>query len=378
MNNFQYSFYRVTNDKTSNKFEDLFKEIKSQIEIYERQYSLTIKSYLKEWDGEKEKIEINYKKIRDEADREYNEIVGDSTDDDTHQYAMHRSGVEAIHYNHIDVIEEVEKEYRDFLDLYSKSIMIALYSLNESKLNSIATVAAELFSKKIKLGHFSKRDYLNSVLNYLDLVIEINIEALEPHISKLKDIQVFRNKVVHTLSVIPDKEASQIIKKKNSSLSYDRDTETVKIVSSSYIKDFFSLLKGFYEDLAWLIDKKQEYQILRNGFLHWLGILDRKLVIEDVAVTSSSAKKLINFKVVSPNNSFPDFNCKIGISKSKVKAIDITPQIENEKINELITYENSVSGYNIFEALKPFNFDDFPQKLTILIYDCETDQEDKK
>ncbi|WP_286911872.1 hypothetical protein [Flavobacterium sp. UBA4197] len=378
MNNFQYTFYRVTNNKTSNKFEDLFKEIKNQIEIYERQYSLTINSYIKEWNHEKAKIDANYKKIKDDADREYDEIVGDSTDDDTHQYAMHRSGVEAVHYNHIDATEEVEKEYMDFLDLYSKSIMIALYSLNESRLNSIATVAADLFLKKIKLGHFSKKDYLNSVLNYLDLVVEINIEALEPHISKLKDIQVFRNKVVHTLSVIPDKEASQIIKKKNSSLSYDKDTETVKIVSSSYIKDFFTLLKGFYEDLAWLIDEKQDYEILRNGFRHWLGILDRKLLIEDLVVTPSAKKKLITFKVVSPSDSFPDFNFKIGVSKAKVKAIDITPQIENEKINELITYENSVSGYNIFEVLKPFNFDDSPQKLTVLIYDSGTDQVDKK
>ncbi|WP_447637304.1 hypothetical protein [Flavobacterium microcysteis] len=371
MNRFQYSFYRVTNEKIPNRFEDLFKEIKCQIEIYERQYTLTTKSYVKEWNNEKTKIKEKYNTLLREAEKEYDQIVGTSNDDYTHQFAMNKTGLDAIEYNYSESIQEIDKEYKDFLDLYSKSTMIALYSLNESKLNKIAVVAADLFLKKIKLEHFNNRDYLNSVLDYLNLVIEIDIESLQPHISKLKDIQTFRNKAVHALSVIPEKEAVQIVKKKkNGSLLYDNQTKTVKIISSAYIKDFFSLLKDFYEDLAWLIDKSQNYEILKNGIHYWLAIIDRDLTIEDLTVRSLAAsKKQINFKVSTSDKSIPKFICKISLSTAETNSFDVTLQFENAKVKDLINYEKSISGNSLKEVFSTFNLNDFPYQIKLMVYD---------
>lgn len=88
-----------------------------------------------------------------------------------------------------ETVERINLKYNEFLDLFSKSTIIALYSLNESILNKITNLSSDFFNKKIKPSHFNSKDYLNAEIQYLELVIEIDISTLEKYISKLKDIQ---------------------------------------------------------------------------------------------------------------------------------------------------------------------------------------------
>lgn len=360
MNRFQHSFYQISHQKPENKFEILFNEIKKQIDIYNRQYLLTLKTYIKEWQGEISSKNETYKTQKEIAEKIYVETFdGNEDDDSAHSYAMHTSGLETLEYMHFNTIEEIDNEYKNFLDLYSKSTLIALYSLNESKLNEISNIASEIFQKKIKPSHFNTRDYLNSSIQYLELVIELETDKIEKYISKLKDIQFLRNNIVHNISIFSDiKTITEISNKHKESLNFNPENQYLKISNSKFIKDFFSLLKEFYKDLFWIIDKKQNSQIIRNGLIHWLGLIDNKISIEDFKFNKfSNNEKQMHFKAITFNADIPNFECRITLKKSKEKSFDLINQTDNEKITDFFKCEKELNGYFLESIFIPFNTD---------------------
>ncbi|MEX2513324.1 MAG: hypothetical protein WD398_10505 [Cyclobacteriaceae bacterium] len=277
MNQFQYSFYHIFKEKVENELEPIFREFKNQIDIYNRQFCLTLKSYKLEWTAELNKNEEIYKSLKEKAEADYKKAVEEFEADDEsgHSYAMSESGLDIIPHQYDAQKEEINNEYNNFFDLYSKSILIALYSLTESNLNRIMELSSNVFVKKIKPSHFNTRDYLNSTLLYLDLVLEIETTRLEPYISQLKEIQFLRNGIVHNNSIFTEiGTASNIAKKYNKSLKYDRKSMLLKISSSNFVIILFQLLKEFFEELYWQIDIKQNSIIIRNGLIHWLGLLN--------------------------------------------------------------------------------------------------------
>ncbi len=359
MNQFQYSFYHITNEKVENEFESIFREFKNQIDIYHRQFNLTLKSYVKEWNEELKVNDENYKSQKTKADVVYAKAIKEYGDDEySHSYAMNESGLDIISHQHYTQKEEIDNEYRDFLDLYSKSILIALYSLNESKLNRIIELSSDVFNQKIKPSHFNSRDYLNSTILYLNLVIEIETEKLESHISKLKEIQFLRNGIVHNSSILSDIEtASNIAKKYNKSLLFNKSSGLLKIINSSFIKEFFQLLKDFCEELFWLIDIKQDSIIIRNGLIHWLGILKENITIDSIKFEKFTHKeKRISFLVLTKDENLKEFNCKITLKKSDNKSFEFTNQMENKKIKKFLDYEKKLEGSYMMDVFKPVTF----------------------
>jgi hypothetical protein len=63
MNQFQYSFYKIAHKKTENKFEPIFKNMKTQINVYKRQFELTLKTYTSEWSSELKEHEKNIRAV---------------------------------------------------------------------------------------------------------------------------------------------------------------------------------------------------------------------------------------------------------------------------------------------------------------------------
>ena len=371
MTSFQSTFYHISNTKQSNAFEVSFEEFKKQLKLYERQFSLTLNSYLKEWNSEALELKKRYEEEKNIAKKVYEDIMrgDDGKEDYAHDYAMNASNLEYIDHYFYEENEKINIKYKEFLDLYSKSILISLYSLNENQLNELGEIASNEFNKKIKPSHFNSRDYLISSITYLDLVIEIPVVNLEKYVTKLKDLQYLRNKIVHANSKFTDDLIIEKVKKYKESLSYDTNTSYLKIQSSKFIKESIILYREFYSELLWLIDIRQKHLIIKNGLKHWFGLLDRNIFITNLnSEKKSKAKRTILFSVSSRKKDLPKFNGRLIISKSKRNSVEIINQIDNKKINEFIETENKSGGYYLKKIFEVHTIIDTPLKIKLMIY----------
>jgi hypothetical protein len=369
MNLFQHSLYRTFNEKKQNRFEKCFKELTFQIEFDKKQFDFTIKSYRKEREIELKDAQEHYTINKSRAEKIYTQTYNDNINDEYgHSLAMHESGLDHIEYNYYETKEEIDSKFNDFFDLYSKSILIALYSLNESTLNKISNLSSEVFAKKIKPSHFNSRDYLLSSLNYLDLVIEVDITSLQNYISKLKDIQYLRNNIVHNLSTFQDVEnISDIIAKYNDIIKLDRTTGYLRIVKIKFIEDLFILINNFYEELLWLIEKKQDSEIIKNGLKFWLGILDKDIIISDVKINKhTKIDKQIYFKLSSKE--FSEYESKITLKRSKKMSFNATDQTDNLKFQDFIEFEKENNARYLLEVFETFNNTQDKYEINLIFY----------
>ncbi|WP_394908085.1 hypothetical protein [uncultured Mesonia sp.] len=355
----KFTFYHVLNEKKENNIEKIFQEIKNQIIIYHRQFNLTLKSYKKEWNDELKKNDDSYEKQRKKSEKIYNKAIEEYGDDVyAHTYANNASGLSVIAHQHQSTKEDIDREYEEFLDLYSKSILIALYSLNESELNRIAVVSSEILNKKIKPSHFDSRNYLISSITYLNLVIEIETETLEKYITSFTQYQYLRNGIVHNSSKFKeDKTLKTIQSKFKDAISLNKATGNLRIRKASFIKDYFQIIKEFYENLLWQVDLSQDSIIVKNGLNHWIKALNNKSEIEQFKYEKFTEKeKLLSFKVKSNNEELRDFDLKIIFKKSENRTFELTDQTGDEMINEFLIYEKKLEGDYLVDIIKPFDF----------------------
>jgi hypothetical protein len=372
MNTFQYTFYQISNKKKENQFESIFEEIKNQINVYEKQFDLTLKSYIKEKETEYKESKDKYDEIGKKVDKVYEEALKSygMDNEESHQYATHKSGINYFEQETYDEKERINKKYKNFLDLYCKSSLIALYSLNENKLNEISNHSSEIFNKDVKLSHFNTRDYLMSPITYLNLVIGIDVNQVEKYVTNLKEVQYLRNKIIHAGSKFPlEKTIIQIVKKHKNSLIFDSKNGFLLFKESKLMKDFFVQNKSFYHELFLLIEKKQNLEIIKNGLKHWLGFLDKNIFITKLRTESFTSKEIkLSFHVSSRKKKIPKFNCKLKIKKATSKSFSFITQIENKTIKEFIDYEEEVEGTNLENIFKSLNISNLSYKTELIIY----------
>ena len=369
MTPFHITFYFLNNQRKVDDLEKSFRAIYDQIELYENQHSSTIKNYLKNWQEEINDLTERYKKSEKNALKKYDETIGDSdpNNQDNIAYATHISGIDYLAHRKQEDIEEIKTKYSDFLDLFSKSTLIGLYSLNESFLSKICELSFQAFEKKIKLSHFSQRDYLLSSFNYLELVIDIPIEPFEKYISKLKDIQFIRNKIIHEGSEIKDSSIIKTIEKYSPNLLYDKEKEFLRIVNSDFNKDFFELLRNLYQELLWQLEERQKYKTIKSILENWFGLIEGKITITEINSTKTSSKtRTIEFKIESDNKKIPELKGKLTLTSGKGYEVEAIDQSENILIKELLEAEKDLINLNM--ELKTFMIFDKNLDIRLLIY----------
>lgn len=372
MNLFQYSIYQICTPKIPNKFDELFSDLINKVEIYKSQYKLTIKSYLEEKKTEIEKAKENYFESMKIADKIYSKHTSENpADKNTKLYAEHKAQYDYINHNYSETLEGIDIKYDNFLDLFTKSLIIALYSLNESKLNDIINVASEVFKRDIKPSHLDSRDYLNSSIVYLDLVIGIDKNVLEKYVTFFKDVQFIRNKIVHTESKTTElKTAKKIIKKHNKSLKFENESNFIKVISSKFLKDFITNIFEFYHNLIIEIDRVQNYQIIKNGLKYWLAPLDKNIFITKIKFDKiSPIEKRISFTVSSRKKIIPKFQCKINMKKKSIGSFELIPQLNNETIIDFFNLEKEVNGYHLANVFKEINIGKIDYKTTLIVFE---------
>lgn len=371
MNLFQYSIHQIKTPKIPNEFNEIFSDLTNKIEIYKKQYQLTIKSYLEEKKTEKEKEKENYSKRIEIANKVYSELTAEKPiNENTKLYAEHKAQYDYINQNYSETLESIDIKYDNFLDLYTKSLIIALYSLNESKLNDTINLASDIFRKDIKPSHLDNRDYLNSSIVYLDLVIGIDTKVLKKYVTFFKEVQFIRNKIIHSESKTTEiKTAKGIVKKHKESLKFETESNFIRIISSIFFKDFITNLLEFYHNLILEIDKKQNYQIIKNGLKFWLAPIDKNIFITKIKFDKiSTLEKSISFTVSSRKKDIPKFQCKISMKKKSLSSFQLQLQLENKKIIEFFNLEKEVNGFHLANVFKEINIGKINYETTLIIY----------
>ena len=106
MNEFQYYvFYSKSKEEGKTELEKVFIELIKKIELYEKQYDVTLKLYKSEWIKEIEKLRENYDKLLKNAKEIYDEAYDEMEGEDEQirgSYAEHKSGLDILYYEHYE------------------------------------------------------------------------------------------------------------------------------------------------------------------------------------------------------------------------------------------------------------------------------------
>lgn len=367
-NKMRYPYYFFIEEKNEyTELEKLVKDFLLKIELFEKQFDLTIKLYISEYNNELNKFNEDFrfieKKRKEIYDQAYDELKGDEADEYRDSYADQMSGLSTFDYESNMEKDYLKKRFLDFLDQYSKTVLIQLYSLIENKLKEICDILSIDFYKKIKYEHLDSRNYLDTSINYLKLVIEIPTDSLESYITKLKDIQFIRNKVIHDEAKFSNEKKAQIRKivRENEEVMELLELNSnlfLRIRKKKYILDLFVLIKEFFEEVIWLIDSKQEYIIFKKGLKHWFGVIANNICIKNFKVTKAlKSKKNIEFEIEFKklNNLKYKYKCRMSIKQSKKNSLEITDQTENEYIENFANYGNEKDDYLFVNVFELFN-----------------------
>ncbi|MFT6921924.1 MAG: hypothetical protein ACJA1C_000922 [Crocinitomicaceae bacterium] len=105
----------------------IFHSLVEQIELYEKQFELTLEMYKTEWKRESSELKKEYtiekEKRKIDFDRFYKEMKGH--DEETRDgYASHHSGLDILDHENFEKNERLKKKYSDFFDTYSKSVLV--------------------------------------------------------------------------------------------------------------------------------------------------------------------------------------------------------------------------------------------------------------
>lgn len=378
MNSFQYYIYSSYHQLEKSDLEKAFMTLIRKINLYEKQYSMTLISYKSEWDKELKVLNDNFTEQEKNANIRYNEIYNKmefEDDQDKHFYASHESGLDYLTANYYDDKLSIDTRYLDFFDLYSKSLLMALYSLVESKLKEICSLCTFSFNSKVKYELLSSKDYLQTSLNYLEFVLDINTESLKPFITKLKTFQLIRNKIAHNDSIFTENDENnikEIVKSFSGALSLENlnPNHFLRIKKSSFIISFFELIRELFEELIWLIDTKQQNIILLKGLKYWFGILDTKIVIKNLQIQKLGfGRRQIEFVLVSRKKRISTFKCRIKISRYEDNTLILTDQTNNESINEFNDLVKEMKSFLFYDVFEIFNHSSKKLKLDVMIFD---------
>lgn len=355
MTPFQKAFYFIQNEREKSTLENHFIDFKEQLNIYHEQYSLTLQSYSNSCELELEELDkalnrrLNYFKENNTTSEEFLEFR-----------------VDKLHTENHDSKLRVKEKYFNYFDLYSKSILISLFSLNEIYLNKICDTSSK--HERIKLSDFNFKNNLYGPIKYLELVLNIDISIFDKQISKLEDIQFLRNKIIHEGTLDESEKLKSILSEHEGKLEFDKNLNFFKILHPQFIFDIEETLKAFYSKLFWALEANNDNMTITNSLKLWFGLIDENIYITNVKQCKSSVRSnSIKFCISSKSQKFTTCKAKLTIKKSKISKVELINQTTNELIDELFTLHKKES-YELIECLNSLIMFNTSSKIEMLVY----------
>ncbi|MEV4887667.1 hypothetical protein MRBLMN1_006259 [Chitinophaga ginsengisegetis] len=371
-----FVFYFI-GEREKSSLDHFFIEIEKKILLYQRHTATTSELYEREYKELKLNLDSQYNQEMKQANRSYEKIIakGDFPDDEeAHSIAWHESGCDAIEYSFRYEEETLGERFEEIKDYFYKSTISTLYALLESELRFLCNLLKISFSKRLALQNLSDKDYLKSILTYLELVIEVQITSLHSFITKFQQLQFLRNKIMHNGGVIVDEEYEKLqnaitTSEEMISIQNVDGNKVIKINSVKYIDKYNFLIRDFFYELRWLIDETSGYQMLTEKFTFLFGYMAKETSVKITEV--NKARNLIRSEIISQKEGLQfSLNCNISIIKSSKNEIELLNQTSGiSRVEDLfkqlkgrpdILFEDILTGY------VPLNMN---SKIKITIYE---------
>jgi len=286
--------------------DSFFAQVVQKISLLEHQTDTTIKLYEQEKMTAQAVLDTAFERskatVKVKYDEAYDSISG--SDDVKHSYAAHESGWDYYTDLHALESEQLDTRFAEMADNLHKSTIISIYIFLEAELKRLCHCWKMLMGHNIDLTDFSHRDYLSGSYKYLELVMGINLNTFEAHRNKLTDLQNLRNRLIHDGGVLTADKLKSMKKvvdssKKGLICEEFEDGYLLKIVTVEYVKDWYNVVRQFFEDLFWLIDEQSAHRFLQARMQYLFGLLNRTISIDGLKVVRYNNKRELQFIVDS-------------------------------------------------------------------------------
>jgi hypothetical protein len=222
------------------------------------------------------------------------------------------------------------------------------------------------FGKRLSLQDIESKDYLQSMINYLEKVLEIELGPCQPNLTRIKQVQFLRNKIMHAAAEFPlgdQPVLDQLIKDSKGNLylqHFDPLTYRIlKIRKIDYVYQQYDLLLDFIHELLWCIDNKLKHALIQENLLLLFRFLDPKVkvTISEVAVIKKGRK--ISFTIAKGRQTILNGTLSLqAAKKDSVQFINHVP--DNDRLKRLFKYLTEEPQTFLDDFLQPFYKINFP------------------
>ncbi|MGF7082797.1 hypothetical protein [Mucilaginibacter sp. UYCu711] len=350
-----------------------FKELNRKIQLQRQHAETTTDLYRREYGIHKsalhEKREVAHVEAKKIFDEVYTASEGD--EDEKWSQAIMAAEPDAID-NHFNLEGmKLDMDYKDMADHFNKSSFVIVYAVLENELRRLCGLLKTTFGKRLSLQDIESKDYLQSMINYLEKVLEIDIESCQPNLTRIRQVQFLRNKIMHAAAEFPlgdQPVLDQLIKDSKGNLylqHFDPLTyRLLKIRKIDYVNQQYDLLLDFIYELLWCIDAKLEHALIKENLLLLFRFLDEKVEITISEVTVIKKGRKIAFAVIKGKKKILKGTLSLQAAK-KESVLFINHVPENDRLKRLFKYLTEQQQTFLDDFLKPFYKINFPMNAVL-------------
>lgn len=332
----------------------------------------------------KEFLEIDAKNRKDfseangQAAIKYKEVFAEIEGDEhlKHSYADHESGYREIGIHYELTEEALKMDFMEMADNFNKSSLIVQYALLESELRRLCGLLKDILKKRIALSDIEAGDYLNSIYNYLDKVIEIEMDSILPFQNKFKDIQYIRNRIVHNggeFSLEANDTLDQFVESHKGSVKLEvlkhENIRILRMPKNDVVSQFYDLTHDFFGELFWVIERKRSYVTLIERITFLFAFLSGKTCVKLIESNIVNKGRQFVFKIDTNDGTIADFNCKLTIRSAKKSAVSLINQLDkHEMIDRLVDQLSNHNSVVMEDVLQGFYRPDLSVEIELLLY----------
>lgn len=360
MTTFGFMIHYAFNEYQRSLIESFFAGLKGSINVLNNHNKLTNDLYKKERDRSLTELKKSFEEPLKLANERYEEeIRQNGNTNEGHQIASHYSGLGEIE-NHLSSGEyQIEENFEGIFLHTNNTALISCYSFFEKEIKKLCEILQSEFNEEISHNDFAARDYMENYLKYLKLVIKIDVAPLDTFITKLKQLQYLRNRIVHNGgeflkdSTDKDDKITKVTSIQNASkgrliISDEGAYHLIKILDIGYVEDFYAEILKFFQAIFDQLEIKKNYPILKARLKHLFSLLDKDIKVDILSLKAASTAYTVSMLLKFPKSKGlgPNQKVIIKIGKNTVPLFISYKGRENKKLKSF--GDNLVSTPHIF------------------------------
>ncbi|MFB0496085.1 hypothetical protein ABID99_002322 [Mucilaginibacter sp. OAE612] len=327
--------------REAHPLDTFFISLQNKIVLYRKHSETTTELYRKELRQGLEKLKAEQLEAEEKTLAAYKKSYAEAggSDEDKHSFATMDAGVLDMQNHFASADERLKTQFFEMAGYFNKSSLVIVYALVENELRKLCGLLKTTLNKRISLGDLEGKDYLQSIFDYFDKVLEIDLQREQHFLSIFKDIQFLRNKIMHNggeFSIVKNEELDRIVKSSKGLLYLNTNREEgIRILGISridFVYEKYDIILSFLQKLIWVVDEKLKYSLLEKRLVYLFRYLT-----DDLDITIQQVNKVKNgwqttFLIDTMDFDYLiEYQCKLTVVEAKQTTINILNQIESDK-----------------------------------------------